>query len=128
MGIGIIGIREIARSKDNKEDLNKTFSSLFLLNTISTSLVLIVLIGAIFLVPKLQAYKDMMWIGVLKLISNYLLIEWLYKGLEKFKLITYRTIIVRTLYVVSVFFLFVKRQIIRFIFITFSKYCVKCNF
>ena len=79
MGIGIIGIREIARSKDNKEDLNKTFSSLFLLNTISTSLVLIVLIGAIFLVPKLQAYKDMMWIGVLKLISNYLLIEWLYK-------------------------------------------------
>ena len=107
MGIGIIGIREIARSKDNKEDLNKTFSSLFLLNTISTSLVLIVLIGAIFLVPKLQAYKDMMWIGVLKLISNYLLIEWLYKGLEKFKLITYRTIIVRTLYVVSVF-LFVR--------------------
>lgn len=107
MGVGIIGIREIARTKDDKESLKRTFSSLFLLNTVSTSLVLIVLIGAIFLVPKLYAYKDMMWIGVLKLISNYLLIEWLYKGLENFKLITYRTIIVRSLYVVSVF-LFVR--------------------
>lgn len=107
MGVGIIGIREVARTKDDKESLARTFSSLFLLNTISTSLVLIVLIGAIFLVPKLYAYKDMMWIGVLKLISNYLLIEWLYKGLENFKLITYRTIIVRSLYVVSVF-LFVR--------------------
>ena len=136
MGIGIIGIREIARSKDNKEDLNKTFSSLFLLNTISTSLVLIVLIGAIFLVPKLQAYKDMMWIGVLKLISNYLLIEWLYKGLEKFKLITYRTIIVRTLYVVSVFLFVREAADYKIYFLLFLKnfflnyyysYCNDCN-
>ena len=48
-------------------------------------------------------YKELMLIGVLKLISNYLLIEWLYKGLENFKLITQRTIIIKIVYVISIF-------------------------
>lgn len=44
-----------------------------------------------------------MYIGALKLICNYLLIDWLYKGLEEFKYVTIRTILVKTLYVIAVF-------------------------
>lgn len=105
LGIGIIGIREIAKNKNVKEDLNNTFNSLFFLNTISTTIMLILLIIAINIVPKLYEYKELMYIGAFKLIFNYLLIEWLYKGLEDFKFITNRTIIVKCIYVIAVFLL-----------------------
>ena len=50
-----------------------------------------------------------MLIGGLKLISNFLLIEWLFKGLEDFKYITQRTLIVKCIYVICVF-CFVREQ------------------
>lgn len=103
LGISIIGIREIAKNKNTKEGLNRTFNSLFFLNTISTTIMLILLIIAINMVPKLYENKELMYIGALKLVFNYLLIEWLYKGLEDFKFITNRTVIIKCLYVISVF-------------------------
>lgn len=103
MGIGTIGIREIAKCKDKKDQRNQIFSSLFILNTISTTIALIVLIILIYTVPQLYTYKELMYIGALKLICNYLLIDWLYKGLEEFKYVTIRTILVKTLYVIAVF-------------------------
>ena len=103
MGISIVGIREIAKSKHDKQELNRTFSGLIILNTLSTSLMLIILLVSIYTIPKLYEHKELMYLGALKLIANYLLVEWLYKGLEDFKYITIRTVIVKCIYVVSVF-------------------------
>ena len=103
LGIATVGIREISQSKGCRAQLDKTFSRLFTINTITTSIVLAVLIGSIYLVPKLYENRELMWIGALKLVSTYLLIDWLYKGLEEFKYITDRTILVKCLYVASVF-------------------------
>jgi O-antigen/teichoic acid export membrane protein len=103
MGINIVGIREIAKNKWNKDKLNQTFSGLFLLNTITTAIALVVLIIVTLSMEKLLGYWHLMCIGALKLIMNFLLIEWLYKGLEEFKYITVRTIIVKIFYVVLVF-------------------------
>lgn len=105
LGIGIVGIREIAKNKGDKVKLQKTFSQLFTINTISTSIALLVLIIAMHTIGRLQENYELLWIGVLKLIFNYLLIEWFYKGLEDFKYITNRTIWVRSIYVISVFLL-----------------------
>lgn len=102
MGIGIVGIREIAKSKGDKEELDKTFNSLFTLNTVSTTIMLAALAVAIYTVPKLYEHRSLMWVGALKLISNYLLIEWFYKGLEEFRYITVRSIAIKAAYVVSV--------------------------
>lgn len=103
MGISIVGIREVAKNKGNKQNLDRAYSNLFFLNALSTAILLVVLIIAIYAVPKLYEYKELMWIGALKLVSNFLLLEWLYKGLENFKYITVRTIIVKMLYVICVF-------------------------
>lgn len=108
MGIGTIGIREIARCKDN-EERDRVFSSLFVLNTLSTTIVAVVLAVAVLCIPKLYGYKELMFFGALKLIGNYLLVEWLYRGIENFKFITIRTIIVKVFYVISVF-IFVRDQ------------------
>lgn len=109
MGISIVGVREIAKVKDDPTQLNKTFSSLFFLNTISTSILLIILLISTNTIDELYKYKELIYVGAAKLVCNYLLIEWLYTGLENFKYITIRTILVKSCYVIGVF-LFVKDE------------------
>lgn len=109
MGMSVIGIREIAKCKNCQEKLDETFNNLFWLNTLTTIGALFILLLVTYASPQLNAHWKMMLIGGLKLISNYLLIEWFYKGLEEFRYITVRSLVIKTLYVISVF-LFVREQ------------------
>lgn len=105
LGIVTIGIREIAKAKNNKETLSRTFSSLLILNLLTTLFAVLVLLVSSYFIPKLQLYQDMIFIGGARLLFNALLIEWFYSGIENFRYITIRSIIVRCIYVVSVFIL-----------------------
>ena len=97
MGITAVGIREIASNKDDNAKLSKTFTSLALINCVTTLIAAIALVICIHTVPKFHEYKELLYVGVLKLVGNALLIDWLYKGLEDFKYITKRTLLVKTL-------------------------------
>lgn len=103
MGISVTGIREIANAKNNQIKLNSVFSSLILLNTIFTVIALLGLVITYFVADKIHEQPSLILIGATKLLFNYLLIEWLYKGLEDFKYITIRTIIIRFVFVISIF-------------------------
>lgn len=105
LGIPIAGIREIVVAKRDRIKLDQTFSTIFYFNAILTAFAVAVLLGCTFLINELYQYKELMYVGVFKLIGNFLMIEWLFKGLEDFKYITIRSIAVRLLYVVSVFLL-----------------------
>lgn len=105
MGIGTVGIREIAKCKGNQEKLNQAYSSLFSLNTITTVLAVLVLLIATYNVPQLYANKELMFVGAVRLLVSYLQIEWLFKGLEDFKYITVRTLTIKCFYVLAVFLL-----------------------
>lgn len=107
LGIVSVGIREIAGCRNNQGKLNKTFTNLVVFNGIATLIAIFLCIIAIYSVPQLYEHKELMWIGVSKLLGQFFLIEWLYKGLEEFKYITRRTILVKIAYIISVF-LFVK--------------------
>lgn len=109
MGINIVGIREIAKFKKDKQGLTRTFSSLFWLNTITTIGALVVLLVVSLSVHQLREHWNMMMVGAIKLFVNYLLIEWLYRGLEEFRYITIRTLVIRSVYVLAIF-LFVKNK------------------
>ena len=103
MGLSICGIREIASVKGNKEKLSQTFSSLVTISGITTILAAIVLLVTINVVPKFHEHSNLMYIGLMKLVFNFFLIEWFYKGLEDFKFITVRSILIKFIYVISVF-------------------------
>lgn len=109
MGMNTIGIREIAKCKNDQQKLDNVFSQLFSLNTLTTIAAIIILIIATNIVPKFAPYKDLLYIGVGKLFFNYMLINWFFQGLENFKYIAARTIFVKILFVISVF-LFVKTE------------------
>jgi len=103
MGMGTLGIREIAASKNDSNKLQKTFSNLLVLNSVTTIVAVLLLILCIHIVPKFQDYTQLLYIGVCKLIFNYMLIEWFFRGIEEFKFITIRSILVKVIYIVSIF-------------------------
>lgn len=109
MGIGIMGTRSIAYDRAKNVSLNSAFSSLMTLSGIATLLALLALAIVTIYVPTLHQHSQMMGYGALKIVSNFFLIEWFYKGIEDFKYITLRTILVKILFVISIF-IFVRTQ------------------
>lgn len=103
MGINIVGIREVAACKGNRQKLSNVFNGLLWLNTITTIIALVVLVVTVIMIEQLREHWDLMVVGAIKLATNFMLIEWFYKGLEEFKFITIRTLIVKILYVSTVF-------------------------
>lgn len=108
MGISILGNREMAATGGDPERRSKAFSGLLTLNLLTTLIAALALVGAIYTVPKLFIYRKMLWVGVLKLMSNFLCIEWYFVGTENFRYITGRTILVKTVFILSVL-LFVRK-------------------
>ena len=54
MGMNTLGIREIAKVRNNQQQLNKVFSELYSLNTISTIIAVGILYMPICYIPKFQ--------------------------------------------------------------------------
>lgn len=105
MGTAILGIREIAAHRGDMRQLSSAFSSLLGLNFVATIVVALLFLCAILFVPYLHSYRELLYMGLLKLVFNVFLVEWFFKGLEEFRYITLRTILVRGIFIVSVFVL-----------------------
>lgn len=109
MGINILGVREIASVKDNKETQSKVFSNILGLNLLFTIVTISIYLTLIATIPKLSQYSELFYIGTAKIFFTTFLIEWFYTGIENFKYITIRSIIIKVIYVISVF-LFIRNQ------------------
>lgn len=109
LGVTTIGTREVAKSKQSKEECSKTFSSILILNLLSTIFILVVYGICIYSVASFQRVKPLLLIGSIQIAFTPFLIEWLYKGMEDFPYITKRSLAVRVLYVISIF-IFVKAE------------------
>lgn len=105
MGMSTLGIREIAKNREDEVNLKSAFSDLFVLNLLSTIFIVIILTCLIFTVPQLQKKQDLMFIGLVKVVFNLFWIEWFFKGIENFKYITLRSVAVRIAFILSVFVL-----------------------
>lgn len=103
MGINTLGVREIAKCNGNKIKLCETYTRLLCLNLLFTFVVSCIYIVCIETIEKFHPYRTMMYISLFQLIFGTFAIEWFFKGIEEFKYITIRTLIIRILYVISVF-------------------------
>lgn len=108
LGINTVGIRSIAACGNDKEKRSHVFSVLFLWSIIFTVTVCIIYIIAVTTIPKLSVHKELFYIGLAKLFFTPFLIEWFYIGIENFKYITIRSMIIKILYALSIF-IFVKQ-------------------
>jgi len=83
LGIANYGNREIAKVRDNKKQLSKTFSSIFTLQLILSGSVFLIYFMLIFLLPLEN--KTIFLVQSLQLLSVTFDVSWFFFGLEKFK-------------------------------------------
>ncbi|EEY84546.1 MULTISPECIES: flippase [Bacteroidales] len=103
MGINLIGVREIAATRKDKDKCNQTFSNIFGLNFLFTVVALIVYIVCVSFIPQFHQYEELFYIGTAKILFTTFLVEWFFTGLEDFRYITVRSLVIKFLYVVTVF-------------------------
>ncbi len=105
LGVSAVGIREVAACGEDREKRSRVFSSIFGFIIFLTLLSLAIYILSIFFLPKFHEYKELLYWGAVSLFFTSLLIEWLYQGVENFRYIAIRTITIRFIYAILVFFL-----------------------
>lgn len=103
LGINTYGNRAIARVRDDKEQLSRTFFSIYFLQLIINSVVILIYI--IFLYLTTSKYNLFFQMHLILLLSVCLDINWFYFGLEKFKITITRNIIVKIISTVLIFVL-----------------------
>ena len=105
LGIKNYGNREISRCRDNKKQLNQTFSSIVFLHMI-ISLIVILAFGIYCIICETE-YRLYYIIQSLYLFGNLFDISWFFFGLELFKVTVIRNVFIKILSVIFIF-LFVK--------------------
>jgi O-antigen/teichoic acid export membrane protein len=97
LGIPIYGIREIGQSRENKKKLNELFSELFLLNIISVCFFILLYIYLIFNIEYLHHSLYLYLIVGINIILSFFQIDWLFQGLENYRIITIRSFFTKLL-------------------------------
>lgn len=105
IGINNHGSRSIAMVRDNKEELSRTFFSIYSLQVITSIFIAICYLVYIIFIAK--EYKVFFWIQMIYVISAAFDINWFFFGMEQFKLTVIRNTAIKLLSVCSIF-LFVK--------------------
>lgn len=103
MGIALLGVREIAAVKDCELERGRVFANVLGLNLLFTFGALIIYFLAISLILQLHQYSELFYIGGAKILFSTFLVEWFFTGIEHFRYITIRSIVVKILYVIAVF-------------------------
>ncbi len=109
LGLATIGYRYIPQCNDDKQRREDVFNHLVTLHILMTGIILVIYTLCVFLIPQLSSNKPLYFFGTTKIIFNVILVEWLFQGMQDFRYITLRTILIRTVYVISIF-LFVRKS------------------
>lgn len=109
LGLPVYGIREIARLGNDKPKRSKLFFELLTIHLLFTGFLLILYCASVFLYADFRNYKQLTLLGGIFILLNVFTIEWLFSGVSDFKYITIRSLIVRSLSVLSIF-IFVKQK------------------
>ena len=105
LGLSNYGNRTIAKCRDDKEKLSKEFFSIYAMQLMTSSLMIVLYIGYITIFDN--KYYTYALIQTIYLISTCFDITWFFYGLEKFKLTVTRNIIIRVVSAICIF-VFVK--------------------
>lgn len=108
LGIPIYAIREIAKSGDDKEKRSRLFYEILVIHLSFTTLLLGIYFASVFLYADLKAYQNLALLGGSLILFNVFSIQWLFAGVNDFKYITIRSLLIKLLSVIAIF-IFVKK-------------------
>lgn len=104
-GIVVYGIREVARLRNEPEKKEKLVSELLLLHIISSSITLVLYGIAVYFIWNKIHDTRILYFSFSFLIVNFFACEWYFLGMEKFRYITFRSVLSRVLGLISIYLL-----------------------
>jgi len=95
LGIPIYGIREIAKVRNNRREMSRIFSELLLINILTTTIAIALYAFTFIFVSKVK--QDMLLFAVfgVNIVGNIFSLDWFYGGIEEFRYIAYRGVLVK---------------------------------
>lgn len=95
LGIPSYGVKEISKCGEDIYERSKKFYELFCINFISTFFYIFIYYLIVNLIPYFQYQKDILNVMGVILILNLFNVDWFYQGIEEYKIIAIRGIIVK---------------------------------
>lgn len=95
LGVNRYGIREIARHRDNEQALVKVSTEILVFTLITTAIVLGLFIASIFAVPNFAEHRELFFINALTVLCNTLGVGWFFQGIEQYRYITIRGVLIK---------------------------------
>lgn len=129
LGIPVYGVREIARVTECNQNVNKIFTELFIINSISTLLSSFLYLALICTVSNFQNDYPLYLCCGIQIFLNFINIDWFYQGKEEYAYIACRNIVVKTVYLIAtVLFVKTREDYLKYAFIATSGVCINYIF
>jgi len=109
LGVKYYGVREIAKCKDDAEQSSRVFSGIFAINLIATIIVSVAYLATILYIPDLRRDWLIFVLAGITLYLSPITIDWYFQGLENFKMITIRSLIIKCVTFAGLF-IFVRQR------------------
>lgn len=104
LGLPSYGVREFAKVREDSNGKNKLFTELFILNIISTTLAVVGFFALVVINMGFHGEWALYGACGLSIAFNYLNVDWMYKGLEEYGYITGRSLLIKAVSMVALFF------------------------
>lgn len=101
LGLNQYGSRTIAKTKHNKELMTKNFWSMYAMQLVMG--VAVCMLYTVYLMALEGSIAVCSWVWLIYIVSEIFDFGWLFYGLEEFRVITIRNVIVRLLSVIAIF-------------------------
>ena len=101
LGIPTYGIRETAVRANDKAERSQLFWELFIINFLSTTVSIAAYLILILSVTKFEVNKLLYAVAGLQIAFNYMNVDWFYQGMEDYKYISIRSIIVKLIALIA---------------------------
>lgn len=102
-GVTTYGVRAISQVRNNKDEMSKVFSELFLINFIFSLLAMVMYIFLILNNEMFVTERSIFMVMSFSIVLNAVNIDWFYQGIEEYSYITIRNTIVRIFSLISIF-------------------------
>lgn len=102
VGIPSFGVRGIAKCK-TPEERNKLFNTLFWLNALTTAISIVLYGTLVVSVPLFRENYILYMIAGIQLVFSFFNVDWLFEGMEEYRYISIRSIIIKLLALAALF-------------------------
>lgn len=118
-GIYQYGLREVSRVRENKKKLRQTITSLFVIATITTTIISILYILFLVFFHRRDAYFYTCMVMGLNIVFNMFNVEWINEALENYDFIAVKTMAVKIIYnILTICFVKTEADFLFYIYLT----------